>query len=88
MYFILLACLNSVIGSSFYNWWETTRLGCWSNRKLDQLMNWTTQKLHLKEFSRAENVMAKLQRLELALQHLETEVKTLHDLHYKTRRKR
>jgi hypothetical protein len=51
-------------------------------------MNWTTQKLHLKEFSRAENVMAKLQRLELALQHLETEVKTLHDLHYKTRRKR
>lgn len=70
MYFILLACLNSVIGSSFYNWWETTRIGCWSNRKIDLLLNWTTQKLHLKEFSRAENVMSKIQRLEDQIQEL------------------
>ena len=80
MYFILLSCLNSVIGSSFYNWWADTRIGRWSNLKLNQLLTWTTQKLHLKEFSRAENVMDKIQRLEKQIKDLETQIKDLCDL--------
>ena len=80
MYFILMACLNSVIGSSFYDWWETTRLGCWTNRKLDQLLDWTTHKLHLKEFSKAENIKDKIQRLEQDLHNLEQQVRLLHEI--------
>lgn len=88
MYFILLACLNSVIGSSFYNWWETTRIGCWFNRKLDALLNWTAQKLHLKEFTRAENVMAKIQRLESEIQTLNQRLDALNGIPNTTKRKR
>jgi hypothetical protein len=87
MYFILLACLNSVIGSSFYNWWADTRIGCWSNRKLNQLLTWTTRKLHLKEFSRVENVMDKIQRLEGQIEDLETQIRELRGFHINTEEK-
>lgn len=80
MYFILLACLNGVIGSSFYNWWETTQIGCWSNRRLDSLLSWTSKKLHLKEFTRAENVMDKLQRMETQLDQLKQRLDHLDDI--------
>lgn len=76
-YFVLMSCLSAVIGSSFYNWWETTRIGCWFNRRLDDLMNWTSQRLHLKNFSRAENVMAKLQKTESQLGQLEIRIAQL-----------
>lgn len=76
-YFVLMSCLSAVIGSSFYNWWETTLIGCWFNRRLDALMNWTSQRLHLKNFSRAENVMAKLQKTESQLGQLEIRIAQL-----------
>ena len=87
-YFVLMACLNSVIGSSFYNWWESTRIGCWFNRRLDALMNWTSQRLHLKNFSRAENVMAKIQRLESEIQQLNQRLAELDGIPNTTKTKR
>lgn len=87
-YFVLMSCLSAVIGSSFYNWWETTRIGCWFNRRLDALMNWTSQRLHLKNFSRAENVMAKIQRLESEIQQLKQRLDDLDGISNTTKRKR
>jgi hypothetical protein len=72
-----MSCLSSVIGSSFYNWWETTRIGCWFNRKLDSTMNWASQRFHLKDFTRAENVMAKIQKHDQHLADLEQRIAQL-----------
>jgi hypothetical protein len=62
--------LNAVIGSTFYNWWEDTRIGCWSNRKLDQWLSWTTQKLHMKDFAKTENLMDRIYKMETQIDQL------------------
>jgi hypothetical protein len=76
-YFLLMSCLSAVIGSSFYNWWETTQIGCWFNRKLDALMNWASQRLHLKNLGRAENITARIQQVQSQLTQLELRIAEL-----------
>lgn len=42
-YFILKSILGSIIGSSFYSWWQNTRMGIWFQKKLDDTLekiNW------------------------------------------------
>lgn len=51
-------------------------------------MNWTSQRLHLKNFSRAENVMAKIQRLESEIQQLNQRLDKLDGISNTTKRKR
>ena len=76
-YFLLMSCLSAVIGSSFYNWWETTQIGCWFNRKLDALMTWASQRLHLKNLGRAENITAQIQTIQSQLAQLALRVAEL-----------
>ena len=51
-------------------------------------MNWTSQRLHLKNFSRAENVMAKIQRLESEIQQLNQRLAELDGIPNTTKTKR
>lgn len=37
-YFILKSILGSLIGSSFYQWWQGTRMGIWFQKHLDAFM--------------------------------------------------
>ena len=35
--FILKSVLGSIVGSSFYSWWQNTKLGIWFQMKLNEL---------------------------------------------------
>ena len=37
--FILKSILGSIVGSSFYSWWQNTRLGIWFQNKLDDTLD-------------------------------------------------
>lgn len=43
MYFLLIlslkSILSSIIGSSFYNWFQDTKVGIWFQGKVDQFMD-------------------------------------------------
>ena len=45
--FIVKACITGVIGSAFYAWFKTTKMGIWFDKKLDRCMNWATQRLDI-----------------------------------------
>ena len=38
-YFILKSILGSIVGSSFYTWWQDTRMGVWFQKKLNDTLD-------------------------------------------------
>ena len=38
-YFILKSILGSIVGSSFYTWWQDTRMGVWLQKKLNDTLD-------------------------------------------------
>jgi len=43
-WFILKSALSGVIGSSFYQWWQSTRMGIWFQKHLDAFMEYVAVK--------------------------------------------
>jgi hypothetical protein len=37
-WFVLKAMMSSIIGSSFYQWWQGTRMGIWFQKHVDAFM--------------------------------------------------
>ena len=74
---LMLACLTSVIGSQFANWWQGTKIGDWFNQLLDQWLSWTTHKLHMKAFAKTENLKDKFHDVETRLTALQLRVDDL-----------
>jgi hypothetical protein len=36
--------MGSIIGSSFYQWWQGTKMGIWSQTRLDRFMQYLADK--------------------------------------------
>jgi adenylate kinase family enzyme len=58
--FILKACLTGIIGSAFYAWFKTTRMGVWFDKKLDSLMNRISGRLDIEVLKKNEKALKKL----------------------------
>ena len=59
-FFVLKACLTGVIGSAFYAWVKTTRMGVWFDKKLDSLLNRISGRLDIEVLKKKEKVFKKL----------------------------
>jgi hypothetical protein len=43
-WFLLKSIMGSIIGSSFYQWWQGTKMGIWSQSRLDRFMQYLADK--------------------------------------------
>tara|TARA_A100001011_G_C14266751_1_gene825014 strand:+ start:537 stop:773 length:237 start_codon:yes stop_codon:yes gene_type:complete len=71
MYSLLILLLKSVIGSSFYKWFQTTTFGIWFQFKLDSFMEYLSNKYDIelaKKQSKFEadypSIMKRIEELE------------------------
>ncbi len=75
--FILKSILGSIVGSSFYSWWQNTKLGIWFQMKLDDTLdklNWEVLKKEDKWKKAYPNLALRLETLEDNLEKLEEKV--------------
>tara|TARA_Y100000592_G_scaffold88538_1_gene144477 strand:- start:1755 stop:2009 length:255 start_codon:yes stop_codon:yes gene_type:complete len=78
--FLLKSILGSIVGSSFYSWWQNTKLGIWFQRKLDDTLdklNWEVLKKEDKWKKAYPNLALRLETLEDNLEKLEEKVNGL-----------
>ncbi len=75
--FLLKSVLGSIVGSSFYSWWQNTKLGIWFQMKLDDTLdklNWEVLKKEDKWKKAYPNLALRLETLEDNLEKLEEKV--------------
>ena len=46
-WFLLKSILGSVVGSSFYQWWQSTTMGLWFQKRLDAFMQHVAVKYNI-----------------------------------------
>ena len=73
----LKAILSSIIGSSFYQWFKNTKMGVWSQTKMDNTMEWVAKRYDLEIASREEKWLSQYPHLADRIVKLEKEVATL-----------
>ena len=57
---ITLSILSAVVGSTFYEWWEDTKMGTWFNRKFDNTLDWAAKRYHIDSLKKEEKNFNKL----------------------------
>ena len=68
--FIVKAVLTGIIGSSFYVWFKTTRMGIWFNKKLDTLMTRVVNRCDVEVLKKQEKQIKKIP--DIVLERLNT----------------
>ena len=72
--------LGSIVGSSFYSWWQNTRLGIWFQNKLDDTLDrldWEILEKEDKWKKAYPNLADRLEDLELEVRELQDKVHSL-----------
>jgi len=72
--------LGSIVGSSFYSWWQNTRLGIWFQNKLDDTLDrleWEILEKEDKWKKAYPNLADTLEDLELQVRELQDRVHSL-----------
>lgn len=46
-WFILKAIMSAIIGSSFYQWWQGTKMGLWFQKHVDTFMEYLAEKFDI-----------------------------------------
>ena len=46
-WFILKSIMSAVIGSSFYQWWQGTKMGIWFQKHVDAFMQYLAVKFDI-----------------------------------------
>ncbi len=87
MYFLLIlslkSILSSVIGSSFYNWFQGTTMGIWFQKQVDRFMEYFALKYSL-ELMKKDTKFRKQYPLQAErLDALEEDLNTLWEIHIK-----
>jgi len=87
MYFLLIlslkSILSSIIGSSFYNWFQGTTIGIWFQKQVDRFMQHFAIKYHL-ELAKTDSKFRKQYPLQAdRLDALEEDLTTLWEIHIK-----
>ena len=75
--FILKSVLGSIVGSSFYSWWQNTKLGIWFQLKLNDTLDkldWEVLQKEDKWKKAYPNLALRLETLEDNLEKLEEKV--------------
>lgn len=75
--FILKSILGSIVGSSFYSWWQNTKLGIWFQMKLNDTLDkldWEVLQKEDKWKKAYPNLALRLETLEDNLEKLEEKV--------------
>jgi hypothetical protein len=76
----LKSILSSVIGSSFYQWFQGTTMGIWFQKKVDQYMEYFAEKYDL-ELAKKDAKFRKQYPLQAdRLDHLEADFMTIWEL--------
>ena len=78
--FLMKSILGSIVGSSFYSWWQNTRLGIWFQNKLDDTLDRLDWEILAKEdkWKKAyPNLADRLEDLELQVRELQDKVHSL-----------
>lgn len=87
MYFLLIlslkSILSSIIGSSFYNWFQGTTIGIWFQKQVDRFMQHFAEKYDL-ELAKTDSKFRKQYPLQAdRLDALEEDLTTLWEIHIK-----
>lgn len=87
MYWLLIlslkSILSSVIGSSFYNWFQDTKIGIWFQKKVDQFMEHFAEKYHI-ELAKKDSKFRKQYPMQAdRLDALEEDFSVLWEIHTK-----
>ena len=75
--FLLKSVLGSIVGSSFYSWWQNTKLGIWFQTKLNDTLDkldWEVLQKEDKWKKAYPNLALRLETLEDNLEKLEEKV--------------
>lgn len=76
-WYLLKTILSSVIGSSFYQWFKNTKVGVWFQDKLDDTMEYVSNKYDINIAKREENWLNQYPNLKQRIEKLEDQA------HYK-----
>ena len=68
--FIIKAVLTGIIGSSFYAWFKTTRMGVWFNKKVDGVMSRIVKRCDVEVLKKQEKQIKKIP--DIVLERLNT----------------
>jgi len=68
--FIIKAILTGIIGSSFYVWFKTTRMGVWFNKKVDGVMSRIVKRCDVEVLKKQEKQIKKIP--DIVLERLNT----------------
>jgi hypothetical protein len=74
-YWILTTIAGSVLGSSFSNWFENTRVGIWFYAKVDSLMNWAADRYKLERLKTVNRFYEKYPEISQRLDRIEEQLK-------------
>ena len=79
-YFILKSILGSIVGSSFYTWWQDTRMGVWFHKKLNDTLDaldWEVLKKEEKWKKAYPNLALQMEEILVERERLITRVERL-----------
>lgn len=79
-YFILKSILGSIVGSSFYTWWQDTRMGVWFQKKLNDTLDaldWEVLKKEEKWKKAYPNLALQMEEILVERERLITRVERL-----------
>jgi len=71
-YFILKSILGSIVGSSFYNWFQDTKVGIWFQKTLDNALEKVQQRYDLQIFEKESKWKEKYPNLEIRFKEIES----------------
>ena len=79
-YFILKSILGSIVGSSFFTWWQDTRMGVWFQKKLNDTLDaldWEVLKKEEKWKKAYPNLALQMEEILVERERLITRVERL-----------
>ena len=76
----LKSILSSIIGSSFYAWFQDTTLGIWFQKQVDKFMQYFAEKYELELMKKDAKFRKQYPLQAERLDHLEADVQTFFEL--------
>jgi len=70
-WFLLKSALSSVFGSSFYRWFQNTRVGVWFQGSIDRFMQYVADKYDIELAKKEEKWLAQYPALKKRIELLE-----------------
>ena len=76
-WFLLKTIMSSVVGSSFYQWWQGTKMGIWFQKHVDAFMQHIATKYDIEVAKKDKKFRAQFPLIANRLELLEKKVSTL-----------